>query len=120
MMFTIDIEYVTGDTFQSYETKEAVGHLWANQEAAQESLERILAHKAAVHDHEFRYRHKPQSFDERYKNEPWFVSLSDKPEWNDSWKYFVKVVGDQGEPVIIYAFWMGYFESLLDAYLRVE
>jgi len=103
-MFAIKIKYETGDSFNSYEEMDLVGHVWKNLDKAKESLERIKNHYEYVK--EYNFFNKPK----RRTRLPKGLK----------WDYYYKIirlilVDDDGNEFKASAFWTGYFEHLLEA-----
>lgn len=119
-MYTIEIEYKTGDSFGSEELTEQVGYVWDKIEDAKLTLSYIKEHwklYAALHD-----RNVPAVKVEKLlkaaKSRPWFYISNDPLDRGDAFGYWTRciiVVDNSGGTTSIGAFWTGYFERLLSA-----
>ena len=105
-MYNIKITYITGDSFGSCETEDLVGCSWNNLDLAKKALKDIREH------HKFfsGYSYERKSRDE-IKDKSWFAREKD----SYMAEYTLKLQDDSGEFQTISAFWMGYFESLIEA-----
>lgn len=108
-MYNILIKYETGDSFNSYNEEDVVGHMWSDIEKAKQSLQRIKNH--------YEYYQKTDTvwYDKKPKNLPEGVG----------WDYELKmvtllVVNDNGEEVRINDFWCDYFDTLHSAEIVLE
>ena len=105
-MFTISVNYGTGDSFGSSTESDTVGHVWRNIDAAIESLDRIREHGRWTNGYK----------KEDPKGKPWFVG-SRKSYDNE---YNVVCVDDKMRPIKLHAFWSGYFETFNEAKIEVD
>lgn len=108
-MFTINIEYTTGDSFNSNQTEDQVALVWKNKELARKALQAIKEH------YEFctlsdKYGITPRERSEitsRAKLSSWYSK--DHPDFT------LMVEVDDGSYMQLHAFWCGYFEILHSA-----
>lgn len=103
MSWTIEIDYITGDSFGSENRIQTVGLAWENLDIAKENLQRIKAHyqyycsirlaylKAAVNQ---------------------IVNLAAKEPWFSEYDYCMLLKLDNGTEHVYHTFWCGYFERL--------
>jgi hypothetical protein len=86
-MYGIRVDYITGDSFRSEHIYgEDIGIAISDIDKAKENLKRIKEHYFEFQDGPNRGRHEP-----------------------------LKLLLDEKEDVILYPFWIGYFETLLGA-----
>lgn len=112
-MYTIEIEYSTGDSFSSHDETDYVGYVWEDIDKAKEALKYIKEHYAYVEGTKYSFR--------GYKlPEPkpkWFIGSEDDFEN----KYYLMLPSNtDGEYIRVRAFWVGYFESLQAASVVTE
>lgn len=88
--YNIEIDYTTGDSFNSYREKELVGIVTTDLDKAKENVRRIKYHY------------------ENHAEDPDFYK-----------RYKLKLLTDEGEREIV-PFWIGYFETLHGAKIVVE
>ncbi len=105
-MFTITVEYETGNSFGSSTESEAVGHVWKNIDAAIESLKRIREHGKWTNE----------GAKDTQRKKAWFVGSKESYQ-NE---YAVICVDDKMNPIKLSAFWAGYFEKFYDAKIEVD
>lgn len=101
-MYTIEIYYRTGDSFGSEETTDTVGCTWKDKDLARQALSDIKAHYNIFHSSEY----NPKA-NRKASQKEWYSS-----EYSSS---CLMVVTDSGVKQRISTFWLGYFESLLEA-----
>ena len=100
-MYTIKIDYITGNSFGTHNEKDFIGYAWNSFEKAMQAANVITEHdKYFTAKNSFNYQ--------RYGAiEPGVNELLERHgEWS------VPVEGDDGKIVEIHAFWRGYFERL--------
>lgn len=110
-MYTININYDTGDSFNSYPNQEETIELeFKNLEIAKENLIAIKEHYKLYKSYENSYSRKKdnEALENEYKDRYWKVSSNDP--WAD--KYRINFKTDDGKIMQIYCFWCGYFENL--------
>lgn len=100
MKYKIEVDYTTGNSFNSYDEVDCLEHEWANYEIAVQNLERIKTHYEW-----YSYEH---GYEKHYSPNPKVV---EKPDFAVS-DYSVKLIMDDGEEMACSTFWTGYFESL--------
>lgn len=116
VMYTIEIEYTTGNSFGSERRTESVEFVWSTLEDAKEALRRIQEH----HQYYKRYRdagryagyHGTKDTQESVlteaKTKPWYKAS----EYDTGFEYSVVVPSDDAEHNVLGVFWIGYFEDL--------
>lgn len=100
-MHTIEIKYITGDSFGSEEKTSPMEYTWTDLEMVKETLRRIKLH-----------------YD-------WYLSLNDrfaepleKPSFvDDKYGFSLSIVLDGGIEQKYGAFWIGHFERLVSAHV---
>ena len=108
-MFSIRVNFRTGDSFGSCETSDIIGFTWKNIDAAIESLKRIREHGDwSVYDKDI----------DSVKDKPWFVKGKTFSMFAAEGSLYV--VDDEMKPVKICAFWSGYFEKFYSAQIIVD
>lgn len=111
-MYTIKVEYTTGNSFCSEDTTGEVEFQWETKEAAQKAMKAIQEHYKAYRQRESDWRQNTAD-NSQYENEPWFAKPSEVLFGSDSWKYSIVLPDDNGEFTWrTYPFWVGYFERL--------
>lgn len=122
-MYTIEIDYTTGNSFNSEDiTGERIALCWEDKELARAALKVIQEHYELYQEKQScswsskRTRTNEQIFKE-VKKKDWY-----RPNPNDSWAvkedhwpYCCYVKMDDGQYRKMDAFWIGYFESLHEA-----
>jgi len=106
-MYTIKIDYITGNSFGSEEATGLVGASWNNIKMAKEALKAIKEHQEYVEN-----LHKLHPNKEKYTNRSWFVQKN--PE------YLMYLRDDFEHKRIISCFWVGYFEHIQSAEIIQE
>lgn len=115
-MYSIEINYTTGNSFGSETLTESVEFVWDTLEQAKEALRRIQEH------HEFYKRYRNAGRYAGYlgtqdsqasvladaKTKPWFVSS----DYGNSFEYSIRVPSSDPERDQLSVFWIGYFENL--------
>jgi hypothetical protein len=102
MRYTIEIEYQTGDTFQTYETSDDVGITWENLEVAKAALERIKVHHEAYE--------KADGWGSTSEHREAFTKVPGYVEG-----YSISLPLDDGSEHKTFTFWHGYFEHMQSA-----
>lgn len=110
-MYTIKVDYHTGDSFNSYDTSTTLGYEW-NLEVAKENLRRIKAHYKAYSDRNNYYSMSMQEDGDKViadiTNEPWYC----KGSYSDSWEMRINLLMNDGTSEQSSCSWVGYFERL--------
>jgi hypothetical protein len=117
-MFTLEIHFKTGDSFESYEETDKIGHVWESLDKAEEALYAIKDHHNYIQEvkrAERLNRTEAKKLKKQAEKESWFCT-GDSTE-NEC---YLKVKDDEGNLVKINAFWHGYFETLLSARIVLE
>lgn len=132
MRYAINIRYCTGNSFGSEDTEQHVELEWDNLEIAKDNLQRIRAHYKMYTEIQ-NGRRETENILEDYKHEPWFVSklvCIDKhghtvPDDHSTTvstrldimqaEYYIRLVADNGNTMMMSCFWCGYFEQLYGA-----
>lgn len=112
-MYTIKVEYTTGNSFVSERDVGEVEFQWETIEAAKKAMNAIKEHYIAYRKAESSWR-RNSADDTLNENEPWFVKPNANMAGGDSWKYSVILPDNNGEynNWKAYPFWTGYFERL--------
>lgn len=99
--YKIHISYRTGNSFGSYDEERYLEPTWEKLEIAKEALKRIGEHYRWYDD----------------KHERWDSKGLSEPEWHKGIEYdfCLKIPLDNGNEVMMSAFWCGYFEKLHSA-----
>lgn len=110
MMYTIRITYQTGDSFGSSTEVDEIPMLWCKLDMAQMALETIKEHKEACEAiRNARYKSIEDELRLKLRSEFWY-----NDEYGSHESTFL-VYDDTCRPQKINAFWMGYFETILEA-----
>lgn len=147
-MFTIEIYYTTGDSFNTFSEVEKIGAAFPTMELAQKALKSIQDHYEFVREVETnrRYHHVTGTIDALREKvnelcaKEWYIDFfceeekkdfeeiygdSDESDFlyamlnNSHWQNYLKV--DCGQKSIdIRAFWIGFFETPHNAKIVVE
>ena len=104
-VFEVEIEYETGDSFNTYQRVETLGTSFTSIEEAEEMLDLIKGHYHAYEDSNGWNSRKRLRWED-IKEELW----ASKGSHEDSWEYRIAWKDSH-----IDAFWCGYFERLLSA-----
>lgn len=113
MTYEIHIEYITGDSFGSYNEKSKIELSWQNLDVAKENLQRIKSHYLYYQELNSTLKYSKKEIKdlvERHKNCPWFV----KDKHNSEYNLYLKL-DDGTEHKYSANEWVGYFERLLSA-----
>lgn len=113
-MFTINIEYTTGDSFGSSETSDTVSAVWQDKQLARKALQDIKAH------YEF------YTARDRWGVTPRERSIIEQKARQSTWydepypEFSIKLLMDDGTYLKVHCFWTGYFETLHKAEVVVH
>ena len=128
-MFTIQVKYKTGDSFNSYEKENRIGLCWKSIELARKALAVLEEHYNYYKDIESGSYYARKEIDKLRKkamNTDWYKqavaqSTDDWYKRPDMWYINCAVQMDNGDfrniPVNM---WCGYFERLLEASIVLE
>ena len=107
-MYTIQIDYHTGDSFGSSEEVGEVGCVWKSKELARKALANIKEHyelyEEANNNHWTKPARKHAEIEKEVKTKSWYV--------DKYWQHSLLVEKDDGTMQQISSFWTGYFERL--------
>ena len=139
MNYKIEIEYHTGNSFNSYDTKQTLEPIWTNSDICKKNLKNIKEH--------FDFGKEIETSEDilnlyhLHLDKPWFVKgkkdnviiknrnkiahidtvkLIDKRQYSvihnisDS-QSCINLILDNGDLLQMYCFWIGYFERLIGA-----
>jgi hypothetical protein len=107
MKCKIVVQYLTGDSFSTYDREEELEGRWENTEVIEENLNRIQ-------EHYFYYCQLQRSLT-NLAAEKLRAEAKDKDWWADnSFDEFrsIKLKLDDGREYVVGCFWIGYFETL--------
>lgn len=114
-MFTIKIDYRTGDSFKSYDTDITLSGEWT-LEVAKENLKRIKEHYTLYQNRNNYYsigmQVKGKDILEDAKKEAWFYSGDNT---YGAWEYSLNLLENDGSAKKYDTCWIGYFERLISA-----
>ena len=114
--WTILVKYTTGDSFGSEKTEDTLGIVWRDLDKAKEGLRVLKAHyKACADIRAARYRNHENLIKTQLMDEYWFGKGGD----SFSYEYNINMLTDTNDLLPVYAFWMGYFETLHSAHIVV-
>lgn len=102
-MYTIEIEYTTGNSFGSERCTETVELTWDDLDTAKVALQEIKQHWIL-------YKKLNDYGLKQDKRELIQIEFA-KHEWNDS-EYSMNIIHNNGTRHYINIFWVGYFEEL--------
>lgn len=109
-MFTIKIDYVTGDSFKLYEADTTLSGEWT-LEVAKENLKRIKEHYIQYQIRNNYYsialQDKATKLEEDISNKSWHTGKY--------WEYSLNLLENDGSVKEYRCPWIGYFESLNSA-----
>ncbi len=118
-MYTIEVHYTTGNSFNSEETTDQIGLQWEDKQLARKALQSLREHYVLYEDKEsFRSRNSREEIAIKAMAHDWYkIGIAQEKEKyykNSSyWHYYCAVLMDDGVyrnlPVGI---WCGYFETL--------
>ena len=114
--WTILVKYTTGDSFGSEKTEDTLGIVWRDLDKAKEGLRVLKAHYKACNDiRAARYQNHENKIRTKLMDEYWFG----KSEVGYSHEYNINMLTDTNDLMGVYAFWMGYFETIHSAHIVV-
>lgn len=117
-MYTIEVEYRTGNSFNTEELTECIGLVWEDKELARKALASLKEHYNLYKEGEAFIPKRPadQIEKEAMTKEWWLKSdLSDYKTYH-SWWYYCSVRMDNGDwRNLPTGMWCGYFERLHSA-----
>lgn len=105
MIYTIQISYITGDSFSIYPTTNIIGLCWSNLNKAQEAIKEIYTHEKYYNNISY-YKYNQLTEQEK-------IEFSNIIRNNN--KYTLIIKDDNDNDYKISVFWRGYFESLQSA-----
>ena len=109
-MFTIHVDYHTGDSFHSYDTDTTLSGEWS-LEVAKENLKRIKEHYTA-----YQIRNNYFSIALQDKAKKLEGDISSKSWYTGNyWEYSVNLLENDGTKKEYHCNWIGYFERLIRA-----
>lgn len=129
MKYTIQINYVTGDSYGSYNESRPIDLVWENLDIAKENLQRIKEHYHYYRDTNKDYSLCPDGAKEfgRYKSKKYFEDLKNiakQRPWYDKgierYDFCIVLKLDDESEYRYHTFWCGYFESLESAEIIFE
>ncbi|EBS4516499.1 hypothetical protein DQT32_03610 [Salmonella enterica subsp. enterica serovar Braenderup] len=108
--YTIRVTYTTGNSFNKYTEERNIELTWTDLDKAKAALQIIKEHQKALYELRTAWSaSEKKELKEKYSLKPWFNNQG------DSYAYEILVQNDSGEYVEMYAFWVGYFESIQSA-----
>jgi hypothetical protein len=107
-MYSIRIDYRTGDSFHTEDTSECLDGTWKDINIVAKNLERIKEHYEWYQEENSGYRRHPKNTIPR----PEYVD----PKYDCSFQLLL----DDGTEYPISAFWCGYFETLYGASVELK
>lgn len=115
-MYTIKVRYITGDSFNSYETDCDLEGSW-ELEVAKENLKRIKEHYK-LYDNRNNYYSlgMAEYFEQILKdinNASWFCKGNGRD--SSTWQWHINLKENDGSEKDYYVRWCGYFERLVTA-----
>lgn len=115
-MYTIEIDYITGDSFGSYDETATIGAVFENIDQAKIALDCIKDHYETIQKFSKTWTKKGLDKHKRdMRSKKWFVTS----KWDYDGKYSIKVPLNDEEWTKISTFWIGHFERLLEARIVV-
>lgn len=118
-MYTIEVTYQTGDSFNSYEETNTIGLVWEDKQLARKALAAIKEHYTLYSEQESYSRNKNiQEIRDKAMSSEWYLKAIEgsTDKWTKSpeyWQYNCAVEMDDGSYRNIPTnMWCGYFESL--------
>ena len=118
-MYTIEIEYTTGNSFGSEQLTETVGPSWKSKELARKALTSIKEHYTFYQEKEgWHPEQTDKAIFKDVKKHDWYKNVPDRePQY---WEYGLAVEMDDGSWKRMDTFWIGYFETLHGAAVICE
>jgi len=111
-MYTIKVDYETGDSFHYKDTSDIVGCCWKSKELARKALQSIKEHYRVFDE----YRASHEEMYNKAQEYDWCI----KERWSGEARHGLMVEIDDGSMTRISCFWEGYFETLYGAEIIVE
>lgn len=119
MNFTIQIKYITGDSFGSRTETDTIGCVWKNLDKAKDALKRIKAQQDAINESDrITSKEKLDSYLESIQMSNWYCH--EDRNWKEDWKFGLYIELDDGTPMKVYSFWNGYFERIEEAEIVIN
>lgn len=113
--WTIEVHYTTGDSFGSEKTSDTLGIVWRDLDKAKEGLRVLKAHhEACAAIRNARYKNHENEIKIQLSDEYWFGKGN-----SFTHEYNINMLTDTGDLMGVYAFWMGYFETIHSAHIVV-
>lgn len=116
MPYTIEVEYTTGDSYNTYHETNDVGLVWYDEHLAIQALNSIKE------QHQFYYqldiisnRNERTKIIDHILTKDWIDKSKTKKENIDKWKYSISCQMDDGSYRHLRTNWLGYFEKLNSA-----
>ena len=107
-MYKIEITYITGNSFNTYENSDFIELTWDNLDKAKECIKRIKNHYEFYQKHSDLY-HRPN------------MNLPIGVIWDDEYRMvLLSLITDDNEEYKYCSFWTGYFETLIKAEIIFE
>ncbi len=116
-MYTIKVDYRTGDSFHTEENSDELGICWESKDLAKQALKDIKEHYDT-----WEVCGYSVSVDDKYKESkkhPWHYEYKEFNQ-KDMSGYSLSLEGDDGERHQVSCFWVGYFEHLLGAEIVID
>lgn len=112
-LYSINIDYTTGDSFGSERQFREVGMNWANIDQAKKALVCIQEHYVFYKEATGYRRYNTPPFDlSTVTDKPWYHGPLEGCDYPDAWQNAVVIEKDDGAKFSIAAFWTGHFETL--------
>ena len=109
-MYTIEIDYTTGDSLSSERRQETIGLVWKDKQLAREALANIKEHYKIYLDSE-EYDANQDDILKSLKCKKWYINLREDDKYY--WKYIIACKLDDGSyRNVNSSMWIGYFEEL--------
>jgi len=109
MLYSIKIEYTTGDSFSSAETSTILEGTWTNIKIIKRNLLRIQNHYKKF------IEFNQQNIKEWLKDMPEGCVYKGVEKYPDKYCLSLELLTDNGDPWVFFPYWCGYFESLHSA-----
>lgn len=100
-MYTVEVTYHTGDSFNSYTEKDTIEFKWESKDLARQAMNEIYEHHIFAED----YYRLGESEREEYKLKPWFTG-------HKYYQFTLQLELDSGKRQRITVPWNGYFERI--------
>ena len=127
-MYTIEVEYQTGDSFNTERVSEQIGLVWEDKDLARKALQSIKEHyKLQQELDSYNWKKSRRSDEEIYaevRSKGWYKNCPDpsgdkKNHWHAMW-FCCAELDDGSFRAIPTNMWIGYFEKLHSAKVVVE